>query len=1549
MASNLGFTVPKAPSVPSFSYKSYSGGLKPTGTTPFKGTGLKGLSASRSTPKFPTHTSIPKPHAPAVASGVSLSKTALAGYKFKPTGVSSSPWSQGSASSGPTAEQQIAAMLAKQQQGGGGSIWDQIQHGAGSLLGDALNIISRPAWAVAQGTNAALDNKSIVHGLEQGITGHPMTFGQILAQHHILDNHTILRGIAGLGLDVATDPTNALLLAATPLTGGASDALLAEKLAAEGGAGAARAIADASAATREAGIGSALSAPTRALAPAQEAKWNEILGSSLPSGKNLNQINAAEEAQLSAANTGRAVVQRAAGAAREDQAKVIQARLGLTKAKSIPITPTTILGHRVAPLAPSLLRTADKLGVVGKIPLVAPLAEHVGIAFKPDWRDPIAHSFDAARVHSAETLRNSHMSHVFKTLKSTTKAKVKNEDLLNALHWYEGTKGAVRDHVLNEEALKASGLSGAQQEFVRGFHEIMSRQREFDKAYGVKYQGESLGVGPEGRGYVPHHYTREGNQFTRGAIRAGYTKARQGDMTLKDILGLHAEGHLNYEPETDVMRLIQHRVMAGGQQQARSMMERVMTEMYGTPLRVSADELIKHRKELARGAHLAVASHAGFMRTHLPRIQNEARAAHVAANRETLAESAAREDAKIAQREEALAAHIRRKGGLVTAAKRQAEKYQRDVAPHEAATKEIKANEKLVRAQTRRVTFLEGKLHALDTNIAETAGAERSAGVAKGAERSAVSAQTKQLKAHLAEQKAQLKQVEKDLADARAKHEALSAEANSAASSSAAHIRQSFSDLRDEFIREHRLQRDQVQGLMKRIQAKAGDRFHPTRLKPEHRLLLHNADIKDKELQAIQAELVGAKGVKQLTDILSRSPLHEGKTPSELKKMVQDRLAGVRDRVLPPAAAKTDAVNKLGEHINELIDRHASQSAIVDEAAKELADHQAAMHLPKTMGRPRLTESEKLLRQRSKLVDNLESERAILNEHTDNLAAAHAARDLIEKPKHPTPGIRYFNRTQQSLEKAVKQARVDKQKRLLRQGFRLDRNTDNLEARLARDRARSQLTLRRLQSKAVERDRIAAKPATMPNPLLHDALERVPTVSKTHAFPKDIAEGLRRVEAANNNPEEVQKVVRMLDKTMSKWKLGVTAVNPGYRIRNSMTDMWNAYISGMPLRAMPKYANRAGHLLHAAANGDIHAQHLLAQAQVHGVLSGLFKGDVAKGLAEVEGKGGPLKRYVRFATNKNTQAENFGRLTHYLWRLDTGHDAIDAAREVRRAHFDYEDLTNIEQKLFKRVAPFYTWTRKNVPFQIQQMISRPGRYSTFSKIGQESEFASGNHKGELLPDFLKQGLAFKLPIGKDTYYIPQFGPVDLARIGLAGGTTTQKLQNLGQFLGPQYQIPLGALFGVNAFSGQPIQGPHKFNPSSGLLAGLLKPFGLGGTTQRNIAGKEVRGPGATPWADFLLGQLPAAQFLNKSIDNKIASKENPAAFRAASYLGGFPIFNNNQAEQKQIAISNFEQQTLPQYIRDLRDAGLFPNAQQHKKSANQRAIEQILLQSLGRR
>lgn len=101
----------------------------------------------------------------------------------------------------------------------------------------------------------------------------------------------------------------------------------------------------------------------------------------------------------------------------------------------------------------------------------------------------------------------------------------------------------------------------------------------------------------------------------------------------------------------------------------------------------------------------------------------------------------------------------------------------------------------------------------------------------------------------------------------------------------------------------------------------------------------------------------------------------------------------------------------------------------------------------------------------------------------------------------------------------------------------------------------------------------------------------------------------------------------------------------------------------------------------------------------------------------------------------------------------------DALDSVLTYHFDYDDLSKFEKNVMRRIVPFYTWTRKNLPLQIEAVLTKPKAYSRIATIKRNIE--KGESEDGIVPQWMLEEGGFQLPFGDDLWVVPDLPIKDL--------------------------------------------------------------------------------------------------------------------------------------------------------------------------------------------
>lgn len=187
------------------------------------------------------------------------------------------------------------------------------------------------------------------------------------------------------------------------------------------------------------------------------------------------------------------------------------------------------------------------------------------------------------------------------------------------------------------------------------------------------------------------------------------------------------------------------------------------------------------------------------------------------------------------------------------------------------------------------------------------------------------------------------------------------------------------------------------------------------------------------------------------------------------------------------------------------------------------------------------------------------------------------------------------------------------------------------------------------------------------------------------------------------------------------------------------------------------------------------------------------------------------------------------RMAHVIQRLRDGATMDDAVRSMKKHFFDYHQLSPFEKTWAKEVIPFYAWSRKNIPFQLEMLVRRPDRIARFNSMlqGWEATEKVPNEE-KLINDWMLKNFPLRLrksSKGKYEYFIlknwlPLADIQDLFHI----------LDWATQGLTPWVRVPLELIANSNFFT------DRKIDYANSLLHGERTRFGT-------FEGLGVKGPG----------------------------------------------------------------------------------------------------------
>lgn len=334
---------------------------------------------------------------------------------------------------------------------------------------------------------------------------------------------------------------------------------------------------------------------------------------------------------------------------------------------------------------------------------------------------------------------------------------------------------------------------------------------------------------------------------------------------------------------------------------------------------------------------------------------------------------------------------------------------------------------------------------------------------------------------------------------------------------------------------------------------------------------------------------------------------------------------------------------------------------------------------------------------------------------------------------------------------------------------------------------------------------------------------------KGKVFPPDVAKEIGRVTEyyldPRYRPDIFGDLAKHFDGLQNLWKRWQLVVFPKYHFRNAAGNLFNNYLAGVSLESYPKAA--ALQMYHKYRRtpymGDLtrrrirelgisldDAENIINKAERLGVYErGQYAADIDTSIRQQLRAGGVTGRGMRVGRT----IENNARLAHFIDRLARGKSSEEAALSVKKYLFDYGDLTAFERNVMKRIAPFYTWTRKNIPLQMEALWQQPEKMMPLA-----APLRNRDPLNLLRLKYTSPNLYQRLPIElrktvDEITYVPLEGLLpasDLAKIA-------RPQDILWELLSPFAKEPIEQMANYDIYAGRKIEGiRHETKPLLGV-------------------------------------------------------------------------------------------------------------------------------------
>ena len=469
------------------------------------------------------------------------------------------------------------------------------------------------------------------------------------------------------------------------------------------------------------------------------------------------------------------------------------------------------------------------------------------------------------------------------------------------------------------------------------------------------------------------------------------------------------------------------------------------------------------------------------------------------------------------------------------------------------------------------------------------------------------------------------------------------------------------------------------------------------------------------------------------------------------------------------------------------------------------------------------------------------------------------------------------------------------------------------------------------QEKVAQSLGISAQAASVLKNNLHD-----------YGIPNDVAQDMLRIGQAIKIPSTLKPVVDAFTNATQNLKANLTYPFPSFNVRNLMTGFFNMFrdnaLNPTAIKEM-QTLQRGGTIsdevatklypglsakeasielrneMMASRSAFVHANQVHDVAGTESAVIGGFKpgdmpavGGVAKGLGESvmdwgsrnlpkKGNLSPFNSETFFMAKAGREAANAGedltRGSHYLAKRLQGASPAEAKMATLKYQLDYQNMTEFEKTVMKRLFPFYSFTRRNLPPLLEDLVKQP------AKLTGAIRASSYRPDGGFVPEYLGEGSAINLGKGAngETRFLASMGlPFEdegFKILGnLAHGNVTRSLQEVAGMASPILKTLPEQAAGTQFSTGRKLT-DLKQNYAGKAIAelGLDEPF-----------------PGLPQQVSQLAGGSPFARFLTTA--GKLTDPRKDTAAKMANLLTGVQLTDVDLPRQAQLAVRDQVKQQL---------------------------------------
>ena len=287
--------------------------------------------------------------------------------------------------------------------------------------------------------------------------------------------------------------------------------------------------------------------------------------------------------------------------------------------------------------------------------------------------------------------------------------------------------------------------------------------------------------------------------------------------------------------------------------------------------------------------------------------------------------------------------------------------------------------------------------------------------------------------------------------------------------------------------------------------------------------------------------------------------------------------------------------------------------------------------------------------------------------------------------------------------------------------------------------------------------------------------------------------------------ELTQGFLQYFDTVQNFWKKWTLGPFPAYHFRNMIGNTWNNYLGGVS----PTHMVEAGkiQLKHSRKQAlTSWERKIIKRAEALGVLERGWFGTVlgTEGAPTLTKKAGKWAvKPAEAGLRVGRQIENNARLAHFIDKVRKGWSYDEAALSVKKYLFDYSELTPFEINVMRRLMPFYCWSRKNIPLQIEHILKKPGKTIAPVEKVRRGLAMGAEPERKYLPEWLQERMAFRVgkPEAGKARYFPLESWLPIADVG----KLARPMQAFMELVTPAVKLPVELLMNKSFYFDKPIR------------------------------------------------------------------------------------------------------------------------------------------------